>query len=45
MAINEGTKPDYKWSSKSLDKLYSYLVNYLYYITKLKPKVTYFHSM
>ena len=24
MAINEGTKPDYKCSSKSLDKLYSY---------------------
>ena len=30
MAINEGTKPDYKRSSKSLDKLYSYLVDYLY---------------
>ena len=47
MAINEGTKPDYKWSSKSLDKLYSYLVNYLYLneYEQLKPKVTYFQSM
>ena len=26
MAINEGTKPDYNWSSKSLSKPYSYLV-------------------
>ena len=26
MAINEGTKPNYNWSSKSLNKPYSYLV-------------------